>query len=1125
MQLPLAAVIVALHAITPPSTLNVVTASTSCGAAWIPVPSEAVRWTRIDPTQAVLRVGGEIVARLEWAGGRPTIGPRGGRAGSLAEGRVEPTDNPDRLRVEARIRIDTSCHLTIRGLFESDPNARVADQAAAWTLLASAAEAEKDDDLQRAGELAARAFGLVQAASISEFPQKLEFAAFAVEELLQAGHQDKAVETVEVASGSMASDVPPNHPSRLRFEMAHARALSFLDRNEEALSLRLSIQPQLLTVFGPSSDEALSNRLRIANLRLELGDYGRARAELESLRRSVDRYRTPGHWLRIYAIRGLANALGYLDREQDSVGLLAQMRRELVIAHGEDDRRVIDVDEQIARMQIRLEQFEIALQGTSRVFLWRMEHLGFADTRTLGSAWMLALLYKEFGRYDTARALTAALLEQTDRAATAVPSPLARRTLALLGSLEGAQGHIEAAQEILRATWQQYASIVGGDSDDTARALMAYALLLVQSGHIDRMCPVVQETFDQSRFSLRPDLQLSAVAKMLTGLCLLSDSTSGGAVQQGLARLESAWRELQDRQGAGSSAAMYALSTFAWANYRLGNRVAAKRLLQDLVRLAEQSRREAPAGSFTRDYWFSRWLTDHSQNLGYRTLALLHAQDGELDEAVRISELARDRRLHDRFLERDRLSNRLPLQARDELRRLTSAIHELDAGLALETDIVDRVRLESRRTLAIDARNRFEELVNQRYRIEPSQAALPSLEQLRTRVDRQTAMVSIQSSADRWWAIVIAPDTPIRFLMLDREPDLDVAVRAWVGLLEGAPVRVWPASGNRLIQSYERPITAIGRHLTREALAERVSRAILVPLVHAAPRARRFVIVADDDLNGVPFAALPIDGIAAVSRFEMVYAPSLRTYTALCRAVDHPSWSRDLLSFAVDGVAQGQSTAIDDTDDPPSGGDAIRSMFKFASRNPLSYASKEVEAASRNFAPSRTTSLQGPDASKAALTRASHDGLLARYRYVHIAAHAFSFPNDPERSMLILNGGEDAASRVLTAAELANLHMGSELLVLAACRTGGGRYEPGQGLLGFAFAALAAGNRAAVLSLWDVADDLTERFMSSFFGRLRQGMRPSGALRATQREFAQDPNPRMRNPSTWAAFVLYGGQS
>jgi CHAT domain-containing protein len=126
--------------------------------------------------------------------------------------------------------------------------------------------------------------------------------------------------------------------------------------------------------------------------------------------------------------------------------------------------------------------------------------------------------------------------------------------------------------------------------------------------------------------------------------------------------------------------------------------------------------------------------------------------------------------------------------------------------------------------------------------------------------------------------------------------------------------------------------------------------------------------------------------------------------------------------------------------------------------------------------------------------------------------------------MLLFNGPKsaDAASRILTAAELANLKMNSELLVLAGCGTGVGRYEPGQGRLGFAFAALAAGNKAAVLSLWEVADDLTERFMGAFFGRLSRGLRPAAALRATQREFAHDADPRLSDPATWAAFVLVG---
>jgi CHAT domain-containing protein len=101
--------------------------------------------------------------------------------------------------------------------------------------------------------------------------------------------------------------------------------------------------------------------------------------------------------------------------------------------------------------------------------------------------------------------------------------------------------------------------------------------------------------------------------------------------------------------------------------------------------------------------------------------------------------------------------------------------------------------------------------------------------------------------------------------------------------------------------------------------------------------------------------------------------------------------------------------------------------------------------------------------------------------------------------------------------------MNSELVVLSACDTGVGRYEQGQGLLGFAFATLAAGNGGAVLSLWPVADETTARLMARFYARLRAGVTPAAALTATKREFVRSPDARLRDPRVWAAFLLYGG--
>ncbi|MBV8209697.1 MAG: CHAT domain-containing protein [Burkholderiaceae bacterium] len=1126
MALAPAAFAIALQAISPAAeaAVAVVAAGPSCAVAWPQATPALASWTDIGGGQGVLAANGEVLARVEVRQGRIELHSRehasSALSGTSVGQRIEQEQDAKRLIVHARIVLDSSCVVGVDGIVPAAPGAQLVAQAQAWLLAGDASDAEAGADSEKASARSAQALEIVRNSPDRNPALRVQFVAKAVERLLQAGHRDRALEIVARESGGDVQTMPASHPSRLRFEMARARTLSFSDRNREALALRISLQPRLVKTFRASSDESLTNRLRIANLRLELGEPRLACAELQSLQ-TLTGNRIHGDALRTSTVRALANALALLDREQDAIALLAQLHRELTAAYGSDDARVVDVEEQIARMQGRSDQLESALQGASRVFLWRREHLGFADVRTLQTAEMLALLYKNFGRTDTARALIDALLAQ--RAATAVPTQLSLSAQTVLGGIAGEQGDPDSAQEILRQTWQQYVQIVGEDSDDAARVLIGYALALAPSGKIDRVCPVVRNRLDDRRVASRPDRQLRALSKLLSGLCLLDESAADGAIAGGLQRLRAGWLDLKNAQGPGNPATLYALSTLAWAEFRFGSRRTAKRLLEDLVRLTEQSRGAAPAGSYTRDYWFSQWVVERDRKLGYRTLALLHAQDGELDEAIRICELARDRRLRDRFLEAGGDVAGFANPEREKLRALITEIHQLDSRLALETDIVERVELESRRILAVSARDEFTQQIRRGGRSAPGSSGR-SLAQLSASLDADTALVSVQSTAGRWWAVVITRGSPARFLVLDREPDLGTAAQAWTRMLGGAVLRVWPTAGGRLVSSYERPPAAIGRHLSGDELGQRLAQATLAPIAMAVPAARRFVIVADDELSGVPFGALPFDGAAAIERFEIVYAPSLNTYAALSRSANASVWKRDLLSLAADGRAPLRAGEADATEGETYGA-SMRRQLDYASAHPLLYALREAEAAAAAFGPGRATVLSGSDASKSALVRAASDGSLEGYRYVHIAAHAFSFPDDPERSMLVLgpSPSDDPAGRVLTAAELANLKMGSELLVMAGCRTGVGRLQAGQGPLGFAFGALAAGNRGAVFSLWDVADDLTERFVASFFGHLQEGRRPSLALAQTQREFAANSDPRMRDPGAWAAFVLYGG--
>jgi len=256
-------------------------ASPSCGAAWISESARIPYWVRFSATEGALAIGSEIVARLAFEGTRILLLSRERPLRSLAGTHVARDADPALLKIDARFSIDSSCILAIHGPVQNTDNPQLLDQATAFSLLGKTLDAEAADDSERAGLLATAAFHQLSGITISELPQKLEIAAYAVEKLLEAGHPDQAADILAVDRSDLFP-LPPDHPSRLRFELARARAMSFSDANREALNIRNAIQPFVLATFGPYSDESFSNQVRIANLRLELGEYSQARVQLEA---------------------------------------------------------------------------------------------------------------------------------------------------------------------------------------------------------------------------------------------------------------------------------------------------------------------------------------------------------------------------------------------------------------------------------------------------------------------------------------------------------------------------------------------------------------------------------------------------------------------------------------------------------------------------------------------------------------------------------------------------------------------------------------------------------------------------------------------------------------------------
>jgi tetratricopeptide (TPR) repeat protein len=180
---------------------------------------------------------------------------------------------------------------------------------------------------------------------------------------------------------------------------------------------------------------------------------------------------------------------------------------------------------------------------------------------------------------------------------------------------------------------------------------------------------------------------------------------------------------------------------------------------------------------------------------------------------------------------------------------------------------------------------------------------------------------------------------------------------------------------------------------------------------------------------------------------------------------------------------------------------------------PLPGTRVEVEALRRLFdqAGVPAKALTDSQASEQRLYELAKD--LGTYRYLHLATHGEVDDRVPLRSAVILardnlpdplkqlQAGLPVFDGRLTADKvLRQWHLHSELVTLSACQTALGKYERGEGYVGFAQALLLAGSRSVCLSLWKVDDAATallmERVYQNLLGRREALAGPLGKAAA-----------------------------
>jgi CHAT domain-containing protein len=289
------------------------------------------------------------------------------------------------------------------------------------------------------------------------------------------------------------------------------------------------------------------------------------------------------------------------------------------------------------------------------------------------------------------------------------------------------------------------------------------------------------------------------------------------------------------------------------------------------------------------------------------------------------------------------------------------------------------------------------------------------------------------------------------------------------------------------------------------AAASRLGSALLGATVRRLPvEITDLVLVPEDALHRVPFAALIVGGRRVVERYAVHVVPSAAIALSLWRARPAPGPAR-MLAF---GDAH---FPVDDQRNSPATRARFASFTASGGLSPLSASGTEAREAIRHWPRSRA--MLGVDASESNLKRAKLD----QYRLIHFATHAQVDERAPGRSAIALaaGGGEDG---FVTAADLGSLHLDADLVMLSGCSTALGMIVGGEGILGLTGPLLLSGTHSVVATLWPVNDRASAEFVGRFYGFLANGMSATDALRLTQLDAMQRGVPTR----DWAAFVLTG---
>lgn len=405
----------------------------------------------------------------------------------------------------------------------------------------------------------------------------------------------------------------------------------------------------------------------------------------------------------------------------------------------------------------------------------------------------------------------------------------------------------------------------------------------------------------------------------------------------------------------------------------------------------------------------------------------------------------------------------------------TAANQELESLEIEEADLRDRLTRADTSFIAL-RRREFATLGRMRQALAPDQALFSF--QISPWQDARGDF-----AGGSW--LIVSTRAGSRVYRLPGRVELRPAVRLFTGMFE------------RRDGSEAAPSVHLYRQLLEKAVAE------------LPPETRRLILVPDDVLHQLPFAALrPSPGAPPLaSRYELSIVPSATLW----------------LEWKGQRPTPARTPALALADPPPPGAGGGRPVVMAASERAavfadavqlgsLPYARQESRAVVKALGGGSVRRL-GDKASEEFLKRTE----LSRFGLLHFATHAVLDEQNPERSGVLLApaGGEDG---LLQIREIVDLGLDGRIVVLASCRSASGTLLRGEGVMGLARAFFQAGSHAVVASLWPLRDDDAAALFDRFYQHLGRGVSLAAALRAAQRDRIEAGAPA----EAWAGLVVLG---